>query len=162
MGQSTDAILFWGYCWDEEKDSPWARDYADEDESSSDDEEGADDRYARLTGIVRPKGPYPSDSDKSPEAESLRSAFSAYWDAARKAWEAVRIEVGSHCSGDCPMPYVAIVESHTKAWRGYPKSIASLEVGADWRKRLDDFCALMGIAPPDGQQPQWWLVSDWN
>lgn len=159
MGQSTDAILFWGYCWQEEKASPWA---PDEEDDSEGDSEGADDRYARLMGIQRPSKPFPKDTDKSPKAEATRAEFTAYWAAKRMAWEAVGMEVSSHCSSECAMPYVAVKESHTKAWRGDPKPITSLEVGADWAERLDKFCTLMGITPPEGQNPQWWLVSDWN
>lgn len=156
MGQSTDAILFWGYCWDEEKASPWF------DEESGDGEETAERRHARMRGIVEPTGPYPPDADEGPDAATRRAEFSAYWEKERVAWAAARMEVGSHCSASCPMPYVAIAESHTRAWRGYPKPITSLDVGADWSERLDAFCALMGIKPPLGQKPQWWLVSDWN
>jgi hypothetical protein len=155
MGQSTDAILFWGYCWDEERAWPW-------DDPGADEEETASERYARLTGLKQPDNGYPMEIDKSPEADAIRARHAEYWQAENEAWNAVRMEVGTHCHGECPMPYVAVGESHTLASRGTPEPISSLAVGEDWRARLDSFCSLMGIEPPGGQQPQWWLVSDWH
>lgn len=167
MSQSTDALLFWGYCWTEEMDSPWSHEPEDaedeeEDVEDEDDDDMPDARYARMMGIARPSNPYPSDSDKSADAASIREAFTSYWRVEREAWEAVGMEVSSHCSNECPMPYVAVKASLTCASRGSPIAITSLEVGVDWRARLDAFCALMGITPPAGQQPQWWLASDWS
>lgn len=127
MSQSTDAVLFWGYCWEDET-SP----YADE----SDDE--ADDRHARLSGLE-----------------------GAEWKQRMEAREAAGVEVGHHCSDACRMPFVSVTASKTTAWRGSPKAIASLEVGADWREKLDAYCSLMGIKPPQ-DAPGWWLVSWWG
>jgi hypothetical protein len=158
MGQSTDAVLFWGYCWDEEQSAPWEPLEDDADGA----EETASERYARLTGVVAPHEDYPAEGDRTPVAEAIRAKHATHWQAEGAAWKAARMVVDTHCSGECPMPYVAVEESRTLASRGSPEAIRSLEVGADWRKRLDEFCALMGITPPEGQQPQWWLVSDWN
>ena len=45
MSTSTDAILFYGYVWTDEESPPWSRDDDDNDED-------ADDRYARLAGFT--------------------------------------------------------------------------------------------------------------
>lgn len=157
MGQSTDGILFYGYCWDDEKASPWAS----EDGSGQDDDQDWEERYAAAKGIVAPVEEYPEDKDKSPEAEAIRRTFSNYWDAKREVVAASLCEVSSHCSGECPMPYVAVNSSKTTASRGYPQEITSLEVKPEWGPALAEFCATMGITPPQ-DAPRWWLVSDWN
>lgn len=69
------------------------------------------------------------------------------------------IEPGYHCSADYPMYYLAIKESELRAWRGSPKEVNSLEVGDNWDKRIQDFCALKGIEPQS--ECRWWLVSLW-
>lgn len=156
MGQSTDAILFWGYCWDEEMEKPW--DPQGEDESEEDWEE----RYARLAGEPEPKAEYPSDGDTSANAEAIRNAYSKHWETKRKLVKAAGISIYSHCSGTCPMPYIAVEESRLCASRGTPEKVGDLSVGADWEQRLREFCHLMGITPPPRQKPRWWLVSDWS
>lgn len=157
MGQSTDGILFYGYCWDEEGAELWADGQENEDGESED----AEERYARLIGIPRPTAEYPERDNHTPEAERARSAFSDYWDAKGKAVEASGVEVDRHCSGECPIPYVAVTASKTTARRGYPETIKTLDVGVGWDKMLADYCALMGITPPQ-EKPGWWLVSMWS
>jgi hypothetical protein len=60
------------------------------------------------------------------------------------------------------MPYVAVAASRVLATRGSPETVTSLDVPQTWRPLLDAFCRDINITPPDGQEPQWWLVSDWN
>jgi hypothetical protein len=157
MGQSTNAILFWGHCWDEERSAPWL-DEGEEDAGDSDWE----DRLATVRGIAPPRHGYPSTKDQSDEAQAIRTEFTAFWDAKRKAAEQSGCLVDSHCSGQCPMPYVAVAASRIVAARGYPEEVPSLVIGETWRPMLEAFCRDMGITPPDGQEPRWWLVSDWN
>lgn len=157
MGQSTDAILFWGYCWDEERAAPWLG----EDEAADADVDW-EERYAKIRGVIPPSADYPHNNDKSEAAEVVRAAYSAFWGETREAVEASGCLVDSHCSGSCPMPYVAVAASRTKASRGHPQPIASLDVAPEWRGLLDAFCRDMRITPPEGQQPGWWLVSDWT
>ncbi len=49
MGTSTDAILFYGYCWDEEADWPWMIGCEDEDDHPDEDWM---DRYVRVKGLI--------------------------------------------------------------------------------------------------------------
>jgi hypothetical protein len=154
MGQSTDAILFYGYCWDEEGAELWP-------EGEEGEREEPDARLARLSGVEAPDDAYPPDTDRSADAERTRKAFSKYWDACREVDERCGVEVDHHCSGDCPIPYVAVKASKTTANRGYPKTIMGLDVGCDWDKMLADYCGLMGITPPQ-EKPEWWLVSMWS
>jgi hypothetical protein len=157
MGQSTDGILFYGYCWDEEGVELWADGQKNEDG----DDEDAEERYARLVGVERPTDDYPEQKDKSASAEAVRAAFSAYWDKKRDVCKTDEVEVDSHCSGDDPIPYVAVSASKVTASRGTPERIQSLDVGADWDAKLAAYCALMGITPPQ-DRPGWWLVSMWR
>lgn len=156
MGVSTDAILFWGYCWTEEMAKPW--DPEGEDAS----EEDAEGRYTRMRGEAAPSETYPKDADKSPEAERVRAAFSEHWARQRGMVKEAGVTVGRHCSDSCSMPYVAVAASEVEASRGNPEAVSTLAVGPDWRERLDAYCSFMGITPPEGQAPQWWLVSYWG
>lgn len=147
MEQSTNAILFYGYCWEEEMEYPWDDSEADEQDNETDWEE----RYAIAKGL----GPYPLDkSDKEKRA---------YWDAQKKLVEISGCVVGSHCHHDASMPYVAIKASEVEAHRGYPEGVNDnhLTINAGWKTQLDTFCAVMGITTPQ-DKPRWWLVSYWG
>lgn len=140
MGTSTDAILFYGYVWDDEgTDRPWITG-DDDDDDDDDDEEDWQERYAAARGVTRPSESY---------AEVLDHASRSF------------CEVGTHCSDSCPMGYVAVKASMRVARRGYPQTVSELEVGPSWADELRTFCADLGI-PVDGKEPAWWLVSYWD
>lgn len=152
MGRSTNAILFYGYCWDDENRYPW------------DDgvEEDWEDRLAtRLGASPEPSAEYPHDQDKSPEAEQVRKEYSAVWAARRTKVGSVNVAMSSHCSGECPMPFIHVKDGILTALRGYPEQVTSLAIKPEWDAQLGDFCRLMGITPPQ-DKPRWWLVSDWT
>lgn len=168
MGQSTDAILFYGYCWDDEIEL-----------FPGDDEDDDPDEWQKIVlrkrGVANPWDAYPENMinaiadyharRKAGEewvAEN-RAAIDA-WYASQKAVESeYGIEVNTHCSGECSMPYVAITGSILTANRGYPKEVdpERLAAGADWDAKLDRFVSDLGIDKPH-DKPRWWLVSDWN
>jgi hypothetical protein len=91
MGQSTDAILFWGYCWEEETSKPWTIG-VDEDDGGSDeaDDEGWEGRYALTKGVAPPPVPYDTEANKAQHA--------AYWAAKRDACADAGCLVDTHCS----------------------------------------------------------------
>jgi len=165
MGTSTDAILFYGYCWDDETSRPWEID-------PDDDWEG---RYARTKGCLPPSTPFPArmvtptrengwnstPTDYSAEEQAIIDQHTAYWAAKRKLVEEATCLIDTHCSGECPMPYVAVQASRTISNRGDMNEITSLAVDPAWDAALAEFCAAMGIKI-DGQKAAWWLVSDWN
>jgi len=62
-----------------------------------------------------------------------------------------------HCSDGCTLYIVGIRE--TKAWRGYPKEVTSLDVTDDERAKLADFAKAIGIEP---KAPKWLLCSWWG
>jgi hypothetical protein len=174
MGQSTDAILFYGFCWTEETNAPWniGKDYDDHDDKDDGDWEK---RFARLKGLKDPDRPFPNrevprtrengyDStpkDYSAAEQAIIDEHRASWAAKRELVATSTVEVETHCSGECPMPLVAVKASKTKAWRGNPMEITSLDVKPEWDAELRGFCDLMGIDVKD-QAPKWWLVSDWT
>lgn len=124
MGQSTDAILFYGF-------------HADE--GAWDDFIGVDweDTFcSRKAGM-----------------------FAGDYDAKNKLLSSEPCQIESHCSAECPMPFVCVKASMTRAWRGYPKKIESLSVHPDWDAQLRAFCALMNVP---WQEPRWWLLSMWS
>lgn len=106
MGVSTNAILFYGYCWD----------------------------------------------DQIEEFD---------WDEWEDKLEGLAVDVNTHCSGDYPIPYLAIGESRKVARRGYPEEVKSLEVGLMWDATLTKAAEKLGIKMPQ-PEPRWWLVSDWH
>lgn len=153
MGQSTNAILFWGYTWPEEETSrPWeiGKD-TDHDADEADDDSDWEGRYAALNGL-----PAPDNNDYSGQD------WTDYWEEKRRLLAKSNCVVDTHCSGDCPMPYVAITASHAVAHRGYPNELSNnhMTVMPEWREQIDSFCQLMGIPIPQ-TEPRWFLVSDW-
>jgi hypothetical protein len=158
MGVSTDAILFWGYCWKDEGDSIYgAEDEPAEDEDSDEWEK----RYAAAHGVTEPAEAYP-EKDSAPDAARIKKLHEAYWDKKRKLVERSGCAVHVHCSYDYAVPYIAVEKSRTVAKRGYPEPIADIDVADGWEEKLRDFCKALGVKPPKGQKPRWWLVSLWG
>lgn len=181
MGESTDAILFYGYCWDDETDRPWEigseNNSPDDDDADEDDKTDKDwkDRYARTKGCLPPSTAFPgrmvtptrengwssTPKDYSAEEQSIIDQHTAYWAAKRELVDAAVCCIDTHCSGECPMPFVAMKASQTTSWRGHMMEITSLAVDPSWDAELAAFCATMGIKT-DGKKVAWWLVSNWN
>jgi hypothetical protein len=152
MTTSTNAILFYGYCWKEEQRYPW------------DEEEDHDDRFARLSSIVPPNSPYPAKEDNSLKAAAIRMEYAAFWDKKSNGLILAGCTVSTHCSNKAPMPYVAIFESRRIATRGYPYPMSQaihLPAEIGWDEKLKNFCTKMQIVPPE-DKPQWWMVSNWS
>lgn len=174
MGQSTDAYLFYGYCWNDEIDllhnDP-------EDESSWYEVIANREGHRNPYDLYRMSGQEDLDN-QLPYAE--RSAAFQMWkeevgfDALYTEWTAVTdeikaryegIDISSHCSCDYPMPYVYIVESERRAWRGEAKQLdlGALAVGpsSTWNLDLDRFVNDLGIDISGAQGPGWFLASMW-
>lgn len=157
MGTSTNAILFYGYVFDDEGSRPY----------EDDNDEDWESRYARLSGLVGPEEPYPDgvrnskthEYEYTPEEQKIVDKHTAFWDKQRKLVEKCGVVVDTHCSCDCPMPFVAVTKSKIVSHRGEWSEIKSLDVGEDWNQKLKDFCQLMGIKTKG--KPKWYLVSDW-
>jgi hypothetical protein len=172
MGQSTDAILFYGYCWEDEARNPWSL-HPDRDSDAEDDEEW-EDRYARLVHDLHPPSePYPSRQfpwnmprEKQiypPDEQAIVDKYRAYWSRKRELAAESGVAIYTHCSSDCPMPYVCVASTHVSNSRGSRTEITAemLAVDPTWEPKLRAFCEQMKIPVPD-EGPKWWLVSDWS
>lgn len=163
MGVSTNAILFYGFCWDEEVDLfP-----GDEDGTSE-----WEDAIARKRGAKSPWDDFPGEYRTLPYSEQRRRTDA--WVAGHRkeidAWSAARravkndygVDVGYHCSGECPMPYLYVVESRLVVHRGHPHALERWPAaGWEWDEMLARFAADLGIELPAGG-PKWWLCSYWG
>lgn len=175
MTVSTNAILFYGYWWDEETRKPWNIGRNDDDDDDKDDDDSWEARYARAKGCQPPSLPFPdrtvpatrengwnvTPTDYSAAEQAIIDQHTAYWEAKRKLAEVSPCLVDTHCSDSYPMPYVAVRASITTSHRGDPTKISSLAVEPSWDALLVEFCTLMGIEIGT-QKPGWWLVSHWS
>jgi hypothetical protein len=139
MGQSTDAILAYGFDLGSEDEPPEAIQRAME-ETGVDD---VDDWIERLAG-VEPWEPNRPDS---------------YWAEKREKLAAFPIDIIRHCSGDYPMYFLAIRGTEVRANRGSPQKVSTPADCGDWEVTLQKFCAEHGI---EYQDPDWHIFSDWN
>lgn len=162
MSVSTDAILFYGYCWNEEDlelvEGEW------------------EEVILKKRGEVNPWDSMPKDLEEYLPGETYagkRARGDAWIGKYRKEideWhekkEKVRKEFGVdrcfHCSGGCSMPYIAVKEVGVTANRGYPEAIdpSMFAIQPEWKDKLDRFMKELGIEKPQ-PEPQWWLVSWW-
>lgn len=151
MGQSTDAIVFYGYIWD------------DEDALIDFDLYDAVNATMAARGISNPW-------DDRPEGVSHREWADAHQpeiDAWRTMKQAVEdeflVDVGRHCSDPAPMPYVFVRSTEITASRGNPKPLTQITVDPAWKGQLDTFLAECEVEPPEGDnQPGWWTCSWWG
>ncbi len=163
MGISTNAILFYGYCWSYEvKLLPQGHGKWPE-------------MILLKRGHKDPWIDFPTSEIKALE----KNGAHAQADVRRKQWREANsealdawiklkgdvekefgCEIYTHCSESCQMPYVAVCNAGCKASRGYPVEITTdiLIVGQDWNARLTKFCSELEITPPQ-DKPQWWLAS---
>lgn len=167
MAPSTDAVLFYGYCWDEETQSPWKRGHPDTGDKSldDDDDDGWEDRYARTKNLLPPSASFPEHgappTNYSVAEQAIIDQYHAYWEAKRRLVETSTCLIDTHCSASCPMPYIAVRASVTNSSRGFPNKITSLEVDPSWGILLTEFCTAMKIQTAN-KKPAWWLVSYWE
>ena len=175
MGQTTDAILFYGFCWNDEGESIFGEN-----------EDGENKEWfevvAKRRDISSPWTMYRSSgAEASRRVLSYKEQDAAYkvwkdqvgFDALLDTWreeldkikaEYGNIEVGSHCSCDYPMPYVYIEASKLIAWRGGPVEVTTDHFDADrdrWDADLARFVEDLDIDVSDAQGPGWFLVSNW-
>lgn len=185
MGQSTDAHLFYGYCWQGEEDTPNAilrPTEPDEDEG----EIQWPEVIASFRGIENPWDDYYAQERERDEWREpvWQPRFDA-WDEAKRGIEIeFGCDINAHCSCDYPMAYIHIVEPPDAkygknrglfgAYRGSPTAIDPSHIAVDasvieeWNQRLDRFVRALGISleardeyskAPEG--PGWFLVSMW-
>lgn len=173
MGQSTDAILFYGYCWSEEAEL-WDQDQYDEWFEVVAKRRGATSPwdFYRNSGAEAEHNQLPYDQRTEPyEAWKIEVGFDALYEEWKTTLAAIKAEhpeisVGSHCSCDYPMPYICISSTEQRAWRGSPVSFNPAEMAlnennTNWRGYLAMFVEALDIDVSDAQGPGWFLVSNW-
>jgi len=148
MGQSTDAVLFFGFDLGEDFALPWKQ--------GGDDDLSWEEAYAEKKGLEYPRHL----SGLSEWTEEQSKEYRAYSEKKSEIVKAVGVDVSSHCSCEYPMYYV-YTRQHM-ASRGYPEVIdrSMLEVEPEDVTKLREFCRFMGIDVGD-KDPQWFLASDW-
>jgi hypothetical protein len=171
MGVSTDAIVFWGYCWSEETELfDFRAEFGDRDIEWPE-------AILRRRGKSNPWDNAPADLDRYLPGERYeqkearvkawtdanRAALDEWYKAGRDIEEEFGIELRFHCSDECSMPYLTLATARHLSHRGYPQELdpAALVPAPDWAAKLDRFLAEFGIEKPH-EQPRWWLVSYWG
>jgi hypothetical protein len=149
MGQSTDAILFYGIDYGEDLDL----DTLIAESGLKMEDPAFKDLYALKVGIVAPKVEW----SENPE---VKTAYISYWNQKREASEKAKCELSSHCSDECPMYFVYVKTAYQRAHRGYPVEIETLMVvKPEWREELKEYCELTGLP---FKEPKWHLASYWG
>lgn len=160
MSVSTDAILFYGYCWNEERRRPWDEPEEAEDADEGHDSEDWETRFARLRGVVCPTDEYPEDDQRAPADNEVRERFNDYWAKKRQLAAESPCTVERHCHCDAPMPFVTIRASQVTSSRGDVTEVKSLAVDPAWDAQLRTFVTEMQISLEGAKGPAWFLVSD--
>lgn len=153
MGISSDAILFYGFSYEEEinlGDIVQDEDFEDQE---------WDDYYCKKQGLIKPEWPKDYDSRAikalTPEESKNRDEWRT---RKQEILSKAGVAIGFHCHGDYPIPYIYVENSQITAYRGDVKdvSVEQLIIQKDWSDKIDEFCKVMGIEKkPCG----WKLVS---
>jgi hypothetical protein len=170
MGVSTDAILFYGYIWEDEADL-----FADGD----DDYEWAKSFWLKQ-GNTDIWAQYPSGTGGTYDQQRAaadtwmaenRQAIQAQREAIKAVEEGFGVDIGYHGSDQWRVPYLYVVESHIRAWRGGPKEVEDLVMPSpgdewvhSWKEKLDSFADTFEIDLSEAKEPgcRWWLCSWWG
>lgn len=142
MGVSTNAILGFGYCWEEEMGK-----------------------------------------------ESSMRLFDEHWKEVGEIETRFNVRISTHCSGECPMLYIADAASFALVRRGYPEKVDVLALREAYMARVengmqrnvvDALSALTALArscededlrrrgllnyleQKGNSTPDWFLCSDWG
>lgn len=140
MSVGTDAILFYGWPFDEDYEFPWSNAEDDGDQDYT--------WWKKINGYQAPS------SDD-------RKERNAHW----KEWlkeHPIPWELETYCSYTCPMYALAVPGTITTAFRGDAIAIhpEDLRVPEDATRRLREVIEKYGLEPLAG--PGWFLVSLWG
>lgn len=157
MGNDADAILFYGYAWDDERrlvghETEWQE------------------VIAKSRGLQDPWASYPK-TDHLPyqqreEAGSRwraehRAELDAWRQAKRDIAEEYGCEIGRSGSSEFSVPHICIRASEVRgSWDGpTPVHPDTMVVGSDWNAKLERFAADLSIDLLEAQGPGWFLVA---
>jgi hypothetical protein len=166
MGVSTDAILFYGYCWDDEHDLF---------DLSDDDELAWPDRLLRSRGETDPWEGFVESTARDyqtrrAEGDAWRAAHRTEldeWHAKQRAIESeFPVEIHYHGSDGWRVPFISVKSGYQRAWRGDVHMIAEDALTStatlDFDDQLYSFIKATGIDVSGAQGPGWFLVSWWG
>jgi hypothetical protein len=162
MGTSTDALLVYGYVWDDEHDL------------FDGEETDWEDRIAVASGLVNPWDTFPREIDRLPRDQRAaqgdawraehRGELDAWHEAKRRAVSSYGVTIDHHGSDQWSCPIVKIEGAGHTVSRGYltPVAAVDLTVGADWDAKLARFVADLNIDVSGAAGPGWFLASWWG
>ena len=163
MGVSTDAMLFYGYVWEDEAEL-----------LDDDGETEWEEIIAKSRGLADPWDAYPQDLGRLPYPEQRQRGeqWTAEHRAELDAWSAAKkaisveygAEIGHHGSDGWQVPLIKITGAGHTAARGYPHELhaADLATGPDWDDKLRRFVADLGIDTSEAKGPGWFIASWWG
>lgn len=170
MGVSTDALLVYGYVWEDEEDilNPQGDEEGDEERG----EREWPEIIAEKRGIADPWKSYPAEIERLPYEEKRakgrewtdahRAELDA-WSGAKKAITAeYGVEIEHHGSGEWSCPIVCAAKRRAARGDAHALPADALGVDPEWDGKLARFVADLGIDTSDAQGPGWFLVSYWG
>lgn len=137
MGQSTDALMAFGFDLGEELPEIFATD--------AEDGFDADEFLLRDYDAGVP--------DWTPDRPT------DYWCKKYEALAKLPVDIITHCSGEYPMYFLAVRGTNRRAYRGAPIVAEQYQIGEDQIAALRAFCDKHGI---EWQEPRWHIFSMWN
>ena len=150
MGTSTNAILCYGYSFEEEYSFPWAS------------EDDIVEWWLKVNGYKPPFQLFDERRNWLNGVEAPDDKVTEYFNARRAFLEKNPIPIKDvmHCSGANAMWILATPSSVVEAYRGYPEMIEPEKLQADIeeKRQLELFCERWELI---GAGPAWWLASLW-
>lgn len=147
MGQSTDGLVAFGFDLGEQEELPEALL-----EAGRQDGDGFE--WQSVVSVL---------TDLTPPGveweDTFVQVYRDYWAKQREATENHPLEMVCHCSGECPMWFLAVRGTVTRAKRGFPQPVEMPAVSDEAIKALHGFCERFGLK---WQEPRWHVFSMWD
>jgi len=162
MGISTNAYLYFGFDF---LDKSYGYDEDNEGQVFTEEDLGHwEEMYAAHFGIKDDSNLYTEDGrdyavPEGPERERRNKLGRDYREKMRQVVTASGCNIGSHCSGECPIYFV--YTRKFRSYRGDSKVInaSDLQVTEADVQKLKEFCEILGIK---WKEPAWRLASYWG
>lgn len=155
MGMSSDAILCFGFAFEEDFEFPWY-------DAAKEEELNFNDWWLRLRGFKPSKELYDKVGEWIDGREPMVEDVSRYYEEKRAfiAADPPPVELVTHNHYDYPMTILAVPGSVVRADQGEPLAINTAMFNraftAEQLAALIQFCEQHNIVTAD---PQWWLCS---
>lgn len=143
MGQSTDALMAFGFDLGEDEELPEAF------RESMRGEDGDD---------FDPDVALPRDYGFDVPQFSTVISYKKYAAARDAALAQIPVDIVAHCSGEYTMRFLCVRGTSVKARRGYPSEAPQRTIAPSEIDALRAFCDKHGI---EWQEPRWYIFSMW-